>query len=59
MIGVLPIVSKTLFNHIKCVALIEGEIKLKKLKLLDVSKIASNDFAELGINHFFSQSNHI
>jgi hypothetical protein len=56
---VLPMVSKTLFNHIKCVALFEGEIKLKKLKLLDVSKIASNDFAELGINHFFSQSNHI
>jgi hypothetical protein len=30
MIGVLPIVSKTLFSHIKKVAFIEGEIKLKK-----------------------------
>jgi hypothetical protein len=30
IIGVLPMVSKTLFNHIKCVAFVEGEIKLKK-----------------------------
>jgi hypothetical protein len=29
MIGVLPIVSKTLFNHIKSVVFIGGEIKLK------------------------------